>query len=187
MRDNPAGLVKAGDCVFSKDRKYRYQLWRKWDMANDLVADHGGSYGRAKGSFLMVIGLNPSTADENKNDPTVTRCIDFAMRWGFDSLCMMNAFAYRATDPKAMQRTFNPIGDKNDIHLTAVMIDCHRSGGIILGAWGNHGRHMNRGRAIRQMARAFACVPLHSLGTTKYGEPRHPLYLSAELLPQAYP
>lgn len=186
MKDRPAGAVRSGECLFSKDHKYRYRLWRKWDMTHDLVADHGEGYGRAKGSFLAVIGLNPSTADEKQNDPTITRCIDYAMRWGFDSLCMLNAFAYRSTDPRALKQVHNPIGDSNDLHLTAVMIRCHQEGGIILAARGNHGRIKNRGKAIRDMVRLQVDVPLYCLGETQYGEPRHPLYLRADLLPKAY-
>ena len=61
----------------------------------------------------MVIGLNPSTADETTNDPTVRRCIGFSRRWGFAGLEMLNLFAFRATDPRVMLRAFNPVGARN--------------------------------------------------------------------------
>lgn len=80
---------------FSEDRKYRYTLWREWDMSDDMIATMPG-YDRT-GEYLQVIGLNPSTADESKDDPTLRRCIDFAQRFGFGALCMTNLFAWRAT------------------------------------------------------------------------------------------
>ncbi len=89
--------------VFSSNRVYRYVLWREW---NQLLS--------APFRYAMFIGLNPSTADETKNDPTVRKCIGFAKRWGYDGLCMTNLFAFRATDPGAMLKDLAPIGPDND-------------------------------------------------------------------------
>ncbi|GHX72979.1 hypothetical protein VCSRO16_3593 [Vibrio cholerae] len=66
----------------SKCRKYRYALWRTWDSDKP---------------FAMFIGLNPSTADEKNDDPTLRRCINFAKSWGYGGVCMANLFAFRAT------------------------------------------------------------------------------------------
>lgn len=154
-------------------------------MTNDLVANHGGDFGRAKGSWLTVIGLNPSTADETQNDPTITRCIDYAMRWGFDSLCMMNIFGFRSTDPKGLRKYLNPIGDSNDLNLMEVLKKCDVGGGLVLAAWGNHGALKERGYQVARLA-VFLDVPLHCLGVTKLGHPKHPLYLSKELLPVTF-
>ena len=63
--------------------RYRYSLWRKW----------------GPGATCMFVGLNPSTADETADDPTIRRCMAFARDWGYGALCMANLFAYRATDP----------------------------------------------------------------------------------------
>ena len=73
--------------IFSQDREFRYTLWRQWGRVVKTVA---------------FIGLNPSTADEQVDDPTVRRCIRFAKDWGYDAMWMMNIFAFRATDPKVM-------------------------------------------------------------------------------------
>ena len=83
---------------FSPCRRYRYTLWRDW---NPLLPDN---------VYAMFIGLNPSTADETNDDPTIRRCINFAKSWGCDSFCMTNIFAFRATDPKVMIAEPEPVG-----------------------------------------------------------------------------
>jgi hypothetical protein len=69
--------------VFSSDaaKTWRYELRRVWDPTRGLVA---------------FIGLNPSTADETHDDPTVRRCIGFARCWDFGGLIMLNAFAFQS-------------------------------------------------------------------------------------------
>lgn len=147
--------------VFSPCRRYRYELWRRW----------------ATGPFVQFIGLNPSTADETNNDPTVRRCIDFAKRWGFSALCMTNAFSFRATDPEDMKAEPEPIGPENDKTLTATAA----SAGLIIAAWGVHGSHLDRESQLTTM------IPgLHCLGITKAGNPKHPLYIKATTQPQKY-
>ena len=85
--------------VFSDCRKYRYALWRMWDENKPLV---------------MIIGLNPSTADETGNDPTITRCISFARSWGYGAVCVTNLFGFRATAPSQLKVYHDPIGKEND-------------------------------------------------------------------------
>jgi len=153
---------KLGSADFSPCRRYRYTLWRQWR--------HGCGY-------VQFIGLNPSTADEYQNDPTVTRCINYAKRWGYSGMCMTNIFAYRATDPEEMKRYFDPVGPDNDLHLMDVS-ECAR---IIIAAWGVHGVHKIRGENVAMMF-----PNLHCLKTTKDGHPSHPLYLRADLKPIPY-
>ncbi len=78
-------------------RRYRYALLRRW----------------GEGKNAMFIGLNPSTADETADDPTIRRCVSFAKAWGFGGLCMANLFAYRATNPADMLMQADPIGPDN--------------------------------------------------------------------------
>ena len=78
------------DAEFSACRKYRYALWRTWDESKP---------------YPMIIGLNPSTADENENDPTITRCINFAKSWGYGGVCVINLFVYCATVPSDMKES----------------------------------------------------------------------------------
>jgi len=146
---------------FSKCRLYRYELWRKW-------SDTG---------YVMFIGLNPSTADEFSDDPTVRRCIDFARSFGGGGLCMTNIFAWRDTDPKAMKRAAEPIGAENDETLMRLAKDAK----IVIAAWGVHGEHQGRAAAVLNML--CKVCRIYCLGVTKDHHPKHPLYLpkNAEL------
>lgn len=152
--------------LFSPCRNYRYSLWR--DL-NVLAPDNDG--------YVMFIGLNPSTADEVNNDPTIRRCMGFAETWGYGALCMTNLFAFRATDPLVMKEQAEPVGDYNDSHL----VELAQSAGLVVAAWGTHGTFMNRGEAVKKL------IPnLHYLRLTKNGLPEHPLYLPGSLVPKKW-
>jgi len=148
-------LFESRRADFSPCRLFRYTLWRTWDKQKP---------------YVMFIGLNPSTADESKDDPTIRRCMGFAKAWGFGGLCMTNLFAYRATDPNKMKAWPDPIGLHNDAWLIRVATDA----GLVVAAWGNHGNHLSRAADVRRLIDGMCC-----LGTTKQGEPKHPLYLSS--------
>jgi hypothetical protein len=123
---------------------------------------------------IAFVGLNPSTADEVKNDPTVTRCINYAQRWGYGGMWMLNLFAYRATDPNIMKAQADPVGPENDRSILEVYSQARLS----IACWGTHGAHRDRGRQV------IAQLPaLHCLGITKAGYPKHPLYLHRDLVP----
>lgn len=143
---------------FSKCGLYRYTLARKWDPASESIA---------------FIGLNPSTATEADDDPTIRRCIDFAQRWGYGGLIMLNLFAFRSTDPDGMKSAAEPVGIENDYWIMAI---CQNAGATVA-AWGVHGEHLNRDRVVVSQFRA-KMIPLKCLGMTKDGLPRHPLYLN---------
>lgn len=140
--------------VFSDCRVYRYTLWRRW----------------GDGGLCSFVGLNPSTADESKNDNTVTRCITFARDWGFGGMVMLNLFGLRSTDPKGLKRVRDPVGLENDAALLAV---AELSSQVVC-CWGNHGEYRGRGFVVQRMLSRF---PLWHLGLTKRGCPKHPLYL----------
>ena len=143
--------------IFSPDRTYRYLLTR------DLT------FGAGTALFIM---LNPSTADETVDDPTIRRCMGFAKTWGYRNLEVCNLFALRATNPKALAEHVDPVGMDNDIHIAgAVSRSC-----LTVLAWGNHGVLFNRGE---QVARSLFVQPW-CLGITKVGEPKHPLYVAAK-------
>lgn len=128
-------------------------------------------------TYAMFIGLNPSTADEVNNDPTVTRCINFSKAWGYGAFCMTNIFAYRATDPKVMKAQPEPVGPDNDKWL----VEIAREAGIVIAAWGVHGEHLNRGKEVVDLL-----DEIHCLGRTKKGYPKHPLYLAKTSIPEIY-
>lgn len=145
----------------SNDRTYRYLLVRTWD--------------ESKG-FLNVIGLNPSTADECEDDPTIRRCIDFARRWGLGGLIMTNLFAYRATKPVDMLQAVEPVGEMNNAALKSAAAESK----FILAAWGANGGYLGRDKQVIQMLPPMMC-----LKKTKGGHPGHPLYIPAETTPIA--
>lgn len=148
---------------FSPCRRYRYSLWRNW---HGLLTNANG--------YAMFVGLNPSTADETNDDPTIRRCIAFAQAWGYEGLCMTNLFAFRATAPTEMMRANDPVGPDNDRTLRELAA----AAGVVIAAWGVHGTYGNRHTVVRTM------LPrLHYLRLTKDGHPGHPLYLPKDLKP----
>ena len=148
------------DAILSEDRKYRYVLSRIWDKSNPMV---------------MIIGLNPSTADETEDDPTIRRCINFADSWGYGGVYMLNLFAFRATKPTDMFEAINPIGSQNDDYLN----DYANRVDKVICAWGNDGNYKNRSSDIKKQL-----DNLFYLKMNKTGEPAHPLYLKSNLIPQ---
>lgn len=140
---------------FSDDRMYRYRLTRRW----------------ADGPVLNVIGLNPSTADETQDDPTIRRCIGFARQWGFSGLVMTNLCAFRSTDPRGLIAAEHPVGPENDLWLRGEA----RMARLVLAAWGAHPVAVERGRHV--VKHVLDGVLLRCLGVTRSGAPRHPLYI----------
>lgn len=159
----PLPTMLKSSATFSPCERYRYDLRRVWDTSKPTLA---------------VIGLNPSTADEINNDPTVTRCIVRANMLGYGSLIMLNIFAFRATDPEVMLAVDDPIGPDND---DAIRHHCYLHADTILAAWGCHGLHRSRHVEVTKM---ITMPPvsrmLNCLGVNKNGQPKHPLYVSYE-------
>ena len=141
---------------------YRYRLWRSW----------------GEGPSVLWILLNPSTADHQTNDPTIRRCIEFSIRWGYHGIEVVNLFAWRATSPSAMKSALDPVGPLNDRYIVDVANQCD----LVVAGWGVHGAHKDRDK---QVIRLFEGFEIKCLGKTRDGHPRHPLYLpySAVLSP----
>ena len=150
-----AGELPAAE--ISADGMYRYFLSRRWSSAPLSVA---------------FIGLNPSTADAEQNDPTIRRCIRFAEDWGAGALFVVNLFAYRSTLPAALRIVSDPIGPKNDEWLERAV----NRADLVVAAWGNHGKLLDRGTAVSRRFRG----KLQCLTLTKGGMPGHPLYVRAD-------
>lgn len=162
------------DAYFSDDRKYRYLLTRIWGEE---------SKGIPLRQCALFIGLNPSTADETEDDPTIRRCIGYAKAWGYGGLIMANIFAFRATNPRDMFTQEDPVGPENDEYL----ILAHKFSGISVAAWGTHGKHRNRDLRVKRILDVQDSngeeKKLHCLRLTSQGHPAHPLYLPANLKP----
>ena len=131
-------------------------------------------------TFLMVIGLHPSTADEYQDDPTVRRCIDFSKRWGYGALCMMHIFGYRSTNPDALTTIADPIGALTDTFLLAHAQEAP----LLLAAWGTYGRQAHLGMRGDVVATMLHDHPLVCLGTHADGSPTHPLSVAKATVPQ---
>lgn len=159
------------NCIFSPDRQHRYKLWRGWKVGDLFTA-------RIETGFVQFIGLNPSTADEVKDDPTIRRCVDFSKRWGYGALCMTNLFAFRATDPDDMKDASDPIGPENMTWLRAVAMEAD----VVVAAWGNHGLFNGQSDVLKKAMHDWG-ITLHCLRITGSNQPEHPLYLPAKLTP----
>lgn len=147
--------------IFSKCGTYRYTLTRRISQPIRWVRP------------ALFIMLNPSTADEIKDDPTIRRCISFAKREGCTGLTVVNLFALRATNPKELLKHEDPIGPEND-KIIQDMLRLHRIG-IVVAAWGAHPLAHERGKKVMKMFDGNILC----LGTTKDGSPRHPLYVKS--------
>ncbi len=156
----------ASVAVYSDCEAYRYALTRVWDSAGP------------KAVFVM---LNPSTATEYQNDPTVERCERRARALGYGAFRVTNIFAFRATDPKVMRAMRDPIGPGND---DAIAQGASWADQIIC-AWGSNGAHLERGVCVESLLRATA-KPLWHLGLTQARQPKHPLYIGYDRQPEVW-
>jgi hypothetical protein len=152
--------------LYSDCERYRYALTRIWDPS---------------GHRAFFIMLNPSTATEVQNDPTVERCERRARTLGFGAFRVANIFAWRDTDPKKMRRAADPVGPHND---ATILEGCDWANQVIC-AWGTHGEHLARGAAVETLLRATN-HPLFHLGLTKAGHPKHPLYTAYTVQPEPW-
>ena len=153
QKGDAASVAEYSDC-----EKYRYKLTRIWDPA---------------GRKVLFVMLNPSTATEVQNDPTVERCERRARTLGYGGFRVTNIFAWRDTDPKAMRAALDPVGPAND----AAILEGTAWANTVVAAWGTHGAHLDRGAHVEALLRASA-QPVYHLGITKDGHPKHPLYIS---------
>ena len=153
--------------VYSPCERYRYLLTRTWDP------------GGRRALFVM---LNPSTATEVQNDPTVERCERRARALGFGAFRVTNIFAFRATDPQDMRAVADPVGPGND----AAILGSLPWADAVVCAWGTHGAHLGRGPQVERMLRGAGAALLH-LGLTRDGHPKHPLYIGYGVRPQPWP
>lgn len=166
MLDLLASDRRFDPATFSPCRTWRYRLERQWGRG-------------PKAAFIL---LNPSTADETKDDPTIRRCIGFAKAWGFGGLVLGNIFALRSTDPRGLYSHADPVGPGNDEALRGIAREAEK---VVCG-WGTHGALNDRGRFALAVLREAGATPL-ALKVTAEGFPGHPLYISADIQPKAFP
>jgi hypothetical protein len=145
------------NATISDCQKYRYALSRTWDVKKKTV---------------LFIALNPSTANERNDDPTIRKCINYANKWGYGSLLVANLFAYRTTKPTKLRYVKNPVGNDNDQHI----MDLSKNAGLIVAAWGNEGSLFNRDKEIIRLIPNLMCLKIN-----KSGQPAHPLYQKKDI------
>lgn len=158
--------------LISSGGLYRYTLSRIWDANLPL---------------LVFIMLNPSTADGEKDDPTIRKCIGFAQRWGFGGFIVVNLYAYRATKPQSMwaaeRSGINIIGPDNDDHILEACVQAK----MVLLAYGAHEKARERGEDVGRMLHSQNIgYRVHTLGLTDAGQPRHPLFVPYKVQPQLW-
>lgn len=171
MRLRLAGDVRSA-AHFSPCRRWRTWLERRWDGL-PIGAGHHAAF----------IGMNPSTADETADDPTVQGCMARARAWGFGAAVMLNAFAYRATDKRRLLEVEDPIGPDNDGDILRLCAAAR----VVVVAWGQPPKPLRaRGPALATMLRAAGIQPM-CFATNADGSPKHPLYVrrDAPLIPFA--
>ncbi|MFH5925009.1 DUF1643 domain-containing protein [Roseomonas xinghualingensis] len=175
---DPGGKVRlkvGGEVVsraeFSADGRYRTVLERRWD-------------GRPFGSpgVCAWIMMNPSTADEMVDDPTVRRARDFTRRWGFGAMMVLNAFALRATKPTMLLECEDPVGPGNDSAIAEWAARAER----VVVAWGLPPKPLRwRGAQVASILARAGVKPL-ALKVTASGEPSHPLYIAGDTQPRPW-
>lgn len=158
-------LVIGGAIFGGPDGEYRYSLTRAWGEALDDDP--------ATTSRIMFVMLNPSTADATVNDPTVRRCLGFAMKWGYNKLTVCNLFAYRTTRPVHLTEQADPVGPDNDDWIGSSAL-----GAVVVAAWGAFGGYLDRDEKVLAL---LAADTVFCLRETSAGYPSHPLYLPKDL------
>jgi len=158
-------LVERKDAQISECGRYRYSLIRQWGY----------------GPFMTFIMLNPSTADSFADDPTIRRCRAFAKRESMSGLLVVNLYAFRATNPADLPVDFDDrVGPFNGASLVGAISGVAARGGHMVAAWGSSvGNDLRMVHRVSEWA-TDQNVPLHCLGTTKDGHPRHPLYVKGD-------
>jgi hypothetical protein len=154
--------------IISDCKKYRYMLRRSWDFT--------------KPRYLIVM-LNPSTADAEKDDATIRSCTRLCSALGAGSYEVVNLFAYRATNPKELynEYDFDIIGPKNDEHIEAALFRCD----LPILAWGAHELAYHRGNTIKSMIKRKRPAAF-CFGANKDKSPKHPLYIKSDASLQVY-
>jgi hypothetical protein len=153
------GVIRRG-AEISDDGLYRYSLTRVWDET---------------GRQLCWIMLNPSTADSERDDPTIRKLIGFSKRWGFGGFAVVNLFGYRATKPTELQKVSDPVGIYNDRAVTL-----WAEGRTLVAAWGSNAKII--GTRAGQVGALLAGRSCYALKVTDAGYPWHPLYVPYETM-----
>jgi hypothetical protein len=135
-------------------------------------------------SIATWVLLNPATGDtDGKPRPILTSCRHRTERWDCSGMIIVNLFAYRARNPKALTTLDEPsaVGSSND----EVLREITTASRLTIAAWGNGGAGFNRPRSVRPFLRNPQCLEKNGKLLTRQGQPFYPkaIPLGASLRP----
>lgn len=158
-----------GKAEFSPCSQYRYWLSREWGFRR---------FSDGREPFVLWIGMNPSTAEADIDDPTIRREMGYTRAMGFDAYVKTNCMDYRATDPKRLLGLdVLPCSAENAANIGKLALRAAR----VIAAWGALPKPLRR--YADAVLRELDGVPIYCMGRTADGSPRHPLYLSRDADP----
>lgn len=155
------------EALMSDNRNYRYELTRVW---------------KPKKPKILFIGLNPSTADETADDPTIRKLTTFAKKWGYGGFVIINVFALRSTNWRNLLHTLDPIGPSNEMTLKSWAYLCKVRGMKVVFMWGRNAIRVNQ-IWVKKVKQLFRENEVECFELTLNKSPKHPLFLSANTKP----
>lgn len=154
---------------------FRYTLGRDWSQSHPVAP--------MPRRVLLFCALNPSTGDHQVDDRSILKMVGFARSHDFTALEIVNLYAFRATDPRALRDSGWPIGPDNDWHISEAAA---RADGICL-AWGTFASRTPRAGQVLRLLKSVTSTPLQCLHVTQDGHPSHPLYLPGDTRLRPFP
>ena len=158
--------------MFSECRSYR------WILKRELLIGE---------KTIVFIGLNPSKANSSTNDSTLSRIINFCSKWNYKNIYIVNLFGLISKSPSELSKSNDPIGSNNDLIILKSLEFWQQNTNCDLWlGWGDKGQLNGRDRKVLKFIKNFSDLKsnennyskrLLSLGLSKKGNPRHPLYM----------
>lgn len=171
-----SGFLCKSHVDFSDCKKYRYSLIRDWSR---------GERNESPPTCMFVM-LNPSTATVQRDDPTVKKCSNYTLKWGYSRLIVLNIFALRSTDPALLYKIEDPIGPLSDHYIKKYISSLKNHKDRLILAWGAHGLFLDRGKTVCNIISKYSIEP-YCLKVNKLSlQPSHPLYIKLDVEPAVF-
>lgn len=161
----PTLPIIISDAIFNDMRTHRYLLRRIWDEEREMIC---------------FIGLNPSTANEDENDPTIKSCMRIARNQNAGGIYMVNLFSYITAYPDVLVANFNDaVNPKTNLYIDSSFRACHK----IICAWGRWPFAHTRKKEIEHLIAEDPYFEnrVYCLGKNQDGSPKHPLYIKSDI------
>ncbi len=140
------------DAEIDETGDYRYRLTRIWEESKERI---------------LFILLNPSTADGEEDDDTITTLINRSKNWGYGSIVVVNLYSYRATSPEELKEVPDPVGEETDEHILRAAEESDK----IVCAWGNNAEDERAEEVVKLLQNRNH--KLYCFETTNEGHPHH--------------